>query len=402
MARTQTTEVLIIGAGPVGLMTALTLSARGVQVQIVDKNWRTASHSYALALHPATLRLLEEHGLADDLVRQGRRIEKIVFHDGREPRAEVSLSALGGRFPFALVVTQSALESALEKCLRQQKIKVLWNHEVSDLGEPAGQPLAVVDRLEKVSSGYPIQRTEWVVAKTMKVRASYLVGADGYHSFVRTRLGMGMDVFGAPEQFEVFEFSADAPLASAVRVALVERSVNVLWPMPEDRCRWTFQTETPETHPGSLERLGRWIEQRAPWFTTPPRELRWSSSVQFDRRLAPRFGSGRCWLAGDAAHLTSPVGVQSMNVGLREAVDLAGRLATILRQGGSPDLLDQYQQERTQEWRQLLALSGEPVAKPPTNDWIAANRAAIPSCLPASGEDLRQLLGQLGLTLAIT
>jgi 2-polyprenyl-6-methoxyphenol hydroxylase-like FAD-dependent oxidoreductase len=393
------TEVLIVGAGPVGLMTALALNKRGVQVQIVDKNWRTASHSYALALHPASLRLLDEYGLADELVKQGRRVEKVVFSNSLGPRAEVDLAALGGRFPFALVTTQSTLENTLEKQLRQQKIKVLWNHEVSDLEEHPEQPLAVIDRLEKVTSGYPIQRTEWVVDKTFKVQASYIIGADGYYSFVRTRLGLGMEVYGASDKFEVFEFSVDEPQPDAVQVVLGDRLLNVLWPMTEERCRWSFQSGTSETPAGSLARLNQWIVQRAPWFKTPPRELRWSSSVQFERRLAGRFGSGHCWLAGDAAHLTGPVGAQSMNVGLREAVDLAGRVAKILREGAPVELLEDYHRERTQEWRRLLALAGEPVAQPQADYWMRAQRAVIPACLPASGEDLRALLAQLGITL---
>jgi 2-polyprenyl-6-methoxyphenol hydroxylase-like FAD-dependent oxidoreductase len=395
----QSTEVLIVGAGPVGLVTALALGQRGVQVMIVDKNWRTASHSYALALHPATLRLLDSFGLADELVRLGQRIERVVFYNGQGPRAEVTLAALGGKYPYALVVPQSALEDALERRLRSLKIKVRWNHEVSELNEDPVQPTAVIDRLEKVSSGYPIQRTEWVVARSFKVRASFVVGADGYHSFVRTRMGLGMEVYGAPEKFEVFEFSADEDQPEAVRVVLGAGEVSVLWPMGRGNRRWTFQTETIPNRPGTLQRLNHWIEQRAPWFATPPRELRWSSGVQFERRLAGRFGSGRFWLAGDAAHLTGPVGVQSMNVGLLEGADLAGRLASILRDGASADLLEAYHRDREQEWRRLILLAGEPVAQPQAKPWVREHRAAIPACLPASGAELRQLLAQLGLTL---
>src|SRR2546427_6591898 len=96
----------------------------------------------------------------------------------------------------------------------------------------------------------------------------------------------------------------------------------------------------------------------------------WSADVQFEQRLARQFGQGRCWLAGDAAHQTSPVGMQSMNVGLCEAEFLAGILTKILRQNASTDLLESYNHERRNEWQRLLGLKGGLKPKPETDPWI--------------------------------
>jgi 2-polyprenyl-6-methoxyphenol hydroxylase-like FAD-dependent oxidoreductase len=146
------------------------------------------------------------------------------------------------------------------------------------------------------------------------------------------------------------------------------------------------------------ERLLELLRERAPWFDAEVGEIRWSLVVRFEARLASRFGRGRAWLAGDSGHVTGPVGVQSMNVGLREGADLAERLAAI-RGGGSAELLEEYGRERTAEWRALLGFDGPPAARAGTDPWVAQNAARILPCLPASGEALRELAGRLGLDL---
>src|SRR5215831_18861746 len=98
--RERQTEVLVAGAGPVGLWNALLLAQAGLQVTIVDREERTAARSYACALHPATLKRLERFGLAQEVIVRGRKVAKVAFYEGAARRAELSLSALGGDFPF--------------------------------------------------------------------------------------------------------------------------------------------------------------------------------------------------------------------------------------------------------------------------------------------------------------
>ena len=140
--------------------------------------------------------------------------------------------------------------------------------------------------------------------------------------------------------------------------------------------------------------------RRAPWFDAGLGEIRWSVGVRFERRLAERFGRGNAWLVGDAAHLASPVGVWSMNVGMREGHDLARRLATVLRDGGDADLLEVYNRERLEEWRRLFGLRNGVAARADATDWIRQRRQRIPPTLPASGKDLELLLDQIGLEIA--
>src|ERR1035438_4657893 len=117
--REERTEVLVVGAGPVGLLTAILLAEAGIEVRIIDREERTTSRSYACALHPRTLKLLEGMGLAGPALEAGRRIERFAFYDGATRQAEVKLSQLGGAFPYMVILPQNAFESLLEQRLRK-------------------------------------------------------------------------------------------------------------------------------------------------------------------------------------------------------------------------------------------------------------------------------------------
>src|SRR5690349_14506728 len=108
MPREQRTEVLVVGAGPVGMLTALLLSRAGVQVGVIDSDWRTTSRTYACALHPRTLNILAGLGLAEEALTSGRRVNKVAFYEGESRRVEADLTKLSTDFPFVLVTPQSA------------------------------------------------------------------------------------------------------------------------------------------------------------------------------------------------------------------------------------------------------------------------------------------------------
>ena len=109
------------------------------------------------------------------------------------------------------------------------------------------------------------------------------------------------------------------------------------------------------------------------------------------------MGAGRGWLVGDAAHQAGPIGMQSVNIGLREAVDLAGRLRRILREGAAQGLLGDYETERRNEWQALLGGNRSVKAGNGASAWVKAQRGRLLPCVPASGAELKTLLGQLGL-----
>jgi 2-polyprenyl-6-methoxyphenol hydroxylase-like FAD-dependent oxidoreductase len=411
------TEVLVVGAGPVGLFSALSLARHGVRVQIVDEQFRTAAHSYALALHSSSLGLLHEAGVTEKLLEHGMRVDAVGLYDRLQRRAAIKLSELGGPYPFLLVLPQSAVEALFEGQLRQRGIPVEWNHRVSSLRPERRRVIVSIDRLAKVSRGYAVATTEWIVEKTRTTRADFVVGADGHRSGVREALGIPYASEGTAEPFAVFEFHSDAGLPkNEVRVVFDEKTTNVLWPLPGDRWRWSFEwgqrelshelrvknrLAVPlggESFPHlSEEQLKSLIEERAPWFEGSIHDVDWSMTVRFERRLVSSFGRDRLWLAGDAAHLTGPVGIQSANAGLTEAGELGSHLTRILRENASLSLLEDYSRSRLREWRRLLGIEGGLTASAKTDPWIARNTFRIAPCIPATGEDFVQLAGQLGL-----
>ena len=389
-------EVLVVGAGPVGLVAALFLHQHGVKVQIVDSNPRTTQHSYALAIHPRTLRVLEEAGLAAGLIAAGRKLTRIAYFEGAERRAEIDYSALWSPHPYLLVVRQSLLERAVEDALRKKGVHVQWGHRLQALAGEGEAFHAEVATLDQVASGYPIARTEWVVTRSESIRPWFVIGADGYDSAVRRMSGIEMEEHGPAEIFSVFEVEAKGDLPAEVRVTLDPDLTSVYWPLEEGRCRWGFQIRDAAEHAPSIERLERLIATRAPWCSARPTQIYWSTLGLFERRLVRSFGRERVWLAGDAAHQAAPIGVHSMNSGLVEARELAARIARIRRGEATPASLADFATGMHDAWQWLL---GRPVRTLDGVDpWVRQNAARILACLPASGDDLEPLLKQIHLS----
>jgi len=163
-------EVLVVGAGPVGLVAALFLQQYGVRVEIVDMHQRTTQHSYALAIHPHALRMLDEAGLSEGLIAAGRKLTKVAYYEGRERHAEIDYSALASKHPYLLVIRQSVLERAAEEALRRRQLTVLWGHRLQALTMNGTPFRADVAKLDQVAMGYPVARSEWVVVRSETIR----------------------------------------------------------------------------------------------------------------------------------------------------------------------------------------------------------------------------------------
>ncbi len=410
-------EVLVSGAGPVGLFAALWLAKRGVRVRIVDEGWRGATHSYALALHPRSLGLLDDVGLIDPILAQCLRIQNVGIFSGSERRVDIELASLPAKFPFLAILPQATFEKLLEESLAKEGVEVEWAHRLARITPGTDHVSVRIDTLEHSSLGYAVAHTETIVQRSEELDVPFVIGADGHASVVRTQLGIEFDTVGPPDHFAVFEFDATGEIPNEVRIVMNDGNTNVMWPMASNRCRWTFQLDEiragddsrdkdrllmPVDNGGASllkpELLHQLLRERAPWFTAHAERLHWRMAVKFERRLARSFGSDRTWLAGDSAHTTGPVGGQSMNVGLREAAQLAEILAGNLRESSSREALAAYGSQRLAEWRQLLGVGGSHLAVAgEVSPWLAQRLERVLSCVPASGAHLAQLVGQLGL-----
>ncbi len=400
------------------MLTALLLKQNGIHTQIIDQESRTATHSYSCALHPRTLELLHQVGLAHEAIKLGHRVTSVAFYDGEVRHAEVRLAGLPLEFPFALVLQQSALENLLEQKLHQAEVKIHWGHRLANIDMTGQEVVATIEKLGATGKGYGVPDFESVVEKSLLAKARFVVGADGVNSIVRHGLGVPFERAGDPQHFAVYEIETAGLCGHETRVVLNDNGTSVLWPLSDSRCRWSFQV-----HPGKmgddfpakdrdrlqmvepsgahdkLHQLRLFLDHRAPWFRNQIVELVWSADVQFEPRLARQFGQDRCWLAGDAAHQTGPAGMQSMNIGFREAADLARALTQILRHGAAIELLTVYGCAHWSEWQRLLGFKGGSPAVDAASEWVKPRAARIAGCLPASTTDLTALLKQLGIRL---
>lgn len=431
MFRQDPPEVLIVGAGPVGLFTALALTRRNVRAGLLDTGLWPCTHSYALALHPQTLELLDGFGLADRAAAGSYMVKTLGLYDQHGRHGGIRLDATGRGLAVA---RQDSVEALLEVALDELGVRVAWRHEATRILPTPDAVEVTVAEYEQETRGYIIAGSEWVVARSRDLRVPFVVGADGYNSRVRRAAGIDFPEVGPAQYFAVFEFETDFDFAGEMRLILNESTSDVLWPLPGGACRWSFELpgyhdtaaeliqqalaktmaghvpsertkdrelESPGANLPELEegRLHELIRERAPWFDGAVRNIVWKNVVRFERRLAPAFGHGRLWLAGDSAHLASPVGIQSMNVGFAEAHDLAGTLARILRGGAALAELENYGRNALAGWRKLQGLEGDAHALPGADAWISSRAPLLLHSLPAHGPALAALAAQVGVAL---
>lgn len=401
MFQRRESEVLIVGAGPVGLFAAIELAERGVDVEIIDSEQRQAARSYALALQPDTLDLLDRRGLLDKLLARGRRVDRLAVYRHGQPYLEIDLSALGTANPYVLVVAQAELESVLGDRLRRAGPEVAWNHRLQGIDQHDEDAVATVQRLVKDSIGYPAATSGWVVDKELRHSCRFLLGADGHDSIVRRRLGVSMQPMGSLV-YGVLELEMPAPVTDAACVSFGDGSVDVLWPLAGTRVRWGLQLEAPESvrrrrrkrqfadlgveQDELAGRLAGLAARRAPFVDTAAGRPVWAERARFDLGLAESFGHGRVWLAGDSAHVAHPLGVHSLNRGLFEAHYLAELFHEILRSNRSMSALPAWSASRRRSWRGFY---------PDPADTFSTSGSALLPYLPLSADHLTRLAAQI-------
>lgn len=333
------TDVLVVGAGPTGLALGASLTAKGVRAVVVDALAEGQNTTRAAVVNARTLEVLEELDVARRMVKAGLIAPRFTMRAGRRVLIPVDFSALPTKYPYSLMLSQSDTERLLLERLHELGGRVIRPKTLSRLTPEADGVTAVFDDGDTI-------------------RAGYVVGADGMHSTVREQAGIG---FAGSEFAESFAL-ADVRLAGPaprdeVILFYAKEGLTVVAPLPGGIFRIVAPAaDAPKTP--SVEFVQALLDSR----TFGPgelvvRELLWGTRFHIHHRVADTYRAGRVLLAGDAAHVHSPAGGQGMNLGITDAIALAGALTEVL--GGGPDTaLDAYVTTQRRWAEQVLTLTG--------------------------------------------
>jgi 2-polyprenyl-6-methoxyphenol hydroxylase-like FAD-dependent oxidoreductase len=388
-------EVVVVGAGPVGLLTALELKQRNIDVMITDERDSSSARNFAVALHPRTVAMLADLGLVEPLRWQGRSFRHVaIFADG-ERRARLTLPLVGRHADGALTLPQNVLRTTLEHALVALGVEVKYGQRFASFEQDAEQV-----RVRFVHAGASARGKHGGAGgpEELSVVARFLIGADGHRSTVRESLGSALIDVGPPRSFAFFDVPEPAPSGDHAELVLGARGAAV-YPVHGESTRYSLELESPAAAPLGRAELRTLLERRLPWHASVADSIEWSGARSFRRAIVERFGYGRVWLTGDACHQTSPLGVQSLNVGLREACELANAVSDCLDGRQLEHLVLGYAEQRRLEWRRLLGLGAEPTLGRQMPAWAQAHLTDLVSALPVSGADLDDMLDQLDLML---
>jgi 2-polyprenyl-6-methoxyphenol hydroxylase-like FAD-dependent oxidoreductase len=382
-AAPQRSDVLVVGAGPTGLLLAGDLAAAGLTVTVVERRRPGISNlSRAFSVHARTLEELDARGLADALIATGHPLDHLQLFG----RLALDLGELHTRFPYVLVTPQYEVERLLERRAKEAGAHFVFDAEVTGLrqddtgvevdlrtgvrartGDGFGSAPAAgrdSDAGSGTTEGDDRSGQDADAGQDARVAgtlcAAYLVGADGHHSSVRGALGLPFpgetvitsillaDVRLKEEPADLLTVNGDGEVFAFLA------SFGDGW---HRVMAWDRHNQRPDTDPADLEEV-RGITARAFGTDFGMHEARWISRFHSEERQVPAYRVGRVFLAGDAAHVHSPAGGQGMNTGLQDAANLSWKLAAVLRGRAPGSLLDSYHDERHPVGKQVLRSSG--------------------------------------------
>lgn len=352
------TDVLIVGAGPSGLMLAVCLAKLGVDAIIVDGKSGPTRESRALAVQARSMELYDQLGLVDRVLAKRSAATTVVpgAGRGRRPFGRVPLRAFGaGVTPYReiTVFEQSRNERLLVDALGEFGRDVRWQHRLERLDAGAGTGTEAGRARRPATS---VIATVVGPGGSESIHARYCVGADGAHSVVRGALGIPFEGVTNEHTFYISDAADVTGLVDdAINVRITAEHFLLAFPMGPGRARLLgVVRDGDRDERGELsEALVRGMLERE--FGVGYEASAWFTTYRLHHRLAARFRQGACFLVGDAAHIHSPVGAQGMNTGLQEAHNLACALADVLVDGMPDARLDRYEAERRPVGERLVA-----------------------------------------------
>lgn len=364
--------ILIIGAGPTGLVLALSLARRGVKFRIIDEHDAPGRESRALAVQARTLEFYRQFGFGDAVVAAGTEIRSVNLLEDGERVGGFSVADMGAGlspYPFVLDFPQDEHERFLVDRLRDLGVEI-------ERGVRLDRHVQKDDAVEAVLVHGEAEE---------QVRCEWLCGCDGARSRVREGLGVGF----AGGTYQLLYYVADVKLGGgendqlylalgaddfALRMPARKGAMCRLIGFAPDRPEGATPVTFADVQPVAERLLQATVE-----------ELNWFSTYKVHHRVASHFRVGRCFLAGDAGHLHSPTGGQGMNTGIGDAINLGWKLADVVRGRAAPALLDSYEPERIAFARRLVATTDRAFKAVVADGWAGSfvRSVLMPRVVPA-------------------
>jgi len=324
------TDVLIVGAGPVGLFLANECARRGLRCRLVESRSTQSEHSKALAIMPRTLEIFDMAGVVSPFLKAANRVTAAaVITHGRQ-LARMQFTPEESPYPFVAMVPQDVTERLLVEELRLKGGTVEYDTTFVSATQRADCVTATLDR-----KGEPFQ-----------LNARFVVGCDGAHSTVRHLLNLPFEGAEYEAMFLLADIHTNETLpADEMQLCPNESGPLAIFPMSSTRRRVVATIQAVEGEIPSLDLVRKILSDRAP-AGIEARSLLWSSYFRIHHRQVAQLRVGRFFVAGDAAHIHSPFGAQGMNTGLQDIWNLAWKLDLAVRGYAGETLLDSYTAER--------------------------------------------------------
>ena len=339
-------QVLVVGAGPTGLMLAAQLLARGIDTRIVDKGDGPARESRAVSVHARTLELLDTMGLAETFIEHGHCVRRFRMYAGNRSLLNLDMMRNGSRYGFILNLAQSETERLLRTRV----------HELGGTIEQRSELAGVCERGDGVDAA--IRDAE---GRETEIRAGYVVGCDGAHSRVRHELGLAFVGRPYAGDFLLADVALDGVGGEDASHLFFRPDGRTLVCLPMARHRWRVVMPNARDRAGrppTFEEVQKQVGQRAPWRITVS-DPGWLASFRCHLRSTTAYRRGRVLLAGDAAHIHTPAGGQGMNTGMMDAANLAWKLALVADGHAADSLLDTYETERLPVGANILGFTNK-------------------------------------------
>jgi 2-polyprenyl-6-methoxyphenol hydroxylase-like FAD-dependent oxidoreductase len=342
---TVDTDVLIVGAGPTGLVLALWLTRLGVRVRIIDKTSEPGTTSRALAVQARTLELYGQLGITDLVVERGRKVNAANLWVAGRRAAHVVFGDMGvglSPFPYPLIFPQDEHERLLIEQLAEAGVEIERRTELIGFEGADDRLLAQI-------------RTPSGTLETCT--AAYIAGCDGARSTVREAIGIGFPGGTYGHLFYVADVEASGQALNGELHAAFDRTdFLVIFPLKGEGRARLIGTVRDEVEQKRDDLSWNDVSKRViEWIRIDVKCVNWFSTYRVHHRVADHFRKDRAFLLGDAAHIHSPVGGQGMNTGIGDAVNLAWKLAAVLHGRAKTSLLDSYEPERIAFARRLVA-----------------------------------------------